>query len=302
LPEKLKLSTVYLVRKRALGDVLWLEPVIAQLAAKHKKIIVYTKFIGLFENYPQKNVFFKEQIGFWGKIKLAIDQIFNRSFFSINLDYAYERNRFVHILEAYCRKAKIPFKRVYPKLFLSDNEKAVTNNDGPYIVLHLRAKSAAKNFRNVYGIDWPAVIFKLQQLGFNVLEIGDFPGLFPDCFRSTTLREMIRTINSASMFVGIDSGPSHIAASLGIPSVSFFGAVNPDYRHFKDIYKGIILQEYCEFAGCYHTNPTAYLNHSCRLVGDSGTPKCCKFSTDQVMEAIAILITRYEIKNDRKTI
>ncbi len=39
---------MYLVRKRALGDVLWIEPVIRALAAKHKKVVVVTLFNDLF--------------------------------------------------------------------------------------------------------------------------------------------------------------------------------------------------------------------------------------------------------------
>ena len=40
----------------------------------------------------------------------------------------------------------------------------------------------------------------------------------------TTLRQLARLISRAGLFIGGDTGPSHIAAALGIPTISFFGA------------------------------------------------------------------------------
>ena len=35
----------YIVRKRQLGDVLWAEPIIDEIALKYKKVIVHTKSV-----------------------------------------------------------------------------------------------------------------------------------------------------------------------------------------------------------------------------------------------------------------
>ena len=111
----------------------------------------------------------------------------------------------------------------------------------------------------------------------------------------TTIREMISLINGSSFFIGIDSGPSHIAASLGIPALIFFGAVNPSYRHFSQLFKGSFLQQYCEFAGCYHEQVSA-TGVECRLVGDNGIPKCSLHTTEYVISNIDLLIKKFQIR------
>ena len=45
------------------------------------------------------------------------------------------------------------------------------------------------------------------------------------------LPELIALISGASLFVGNDSGPVHIAAALGTPSVVIYGPTNPDQWH-----------------------------------------------------------------------
>lgn len=280
-----------------MGDVLWIEPIIEVLSKKYKKLIVYTKFTSLFDNYPADNVVFKNELNLIDKILISIDTFFSTSLFSINLDMSYEKDAQKHILFAYFKKAGLPEKRVYPKLFLSGNEKDAFFVKKPYLVLHLSASSTTKNFRNVFGIDWNSVIQYAADAGFEIIELGDSPGKFPQFYKKTTIREVISILAGSAIFIGLDSGPSHIAAALNIPSILFFGAVNPEFRHFTDQFKGIILQNNCEYAGCYHTNPTAYENHTCRLVGDEGIPKCCNFTTNQVLNAIDQIIKKYPIKN-----
>lgn len=40
----------------------------------------------------------------------------------------------------------------------------------------------------------------------------------------TTLRQLARLISRAGLFIGGDTGPTHIAAAFGVPTLSFFGA------------------------------------------------------------------------------
>jgi hypothetical protein len=90
---------------------------------------------------------------------------------------------------------------------------------------------------------------------------------------------MIALINKASFFIGIDSGPSHIAASFSTPALIFFGSVNPSYRHFKSLFNGFFLPQHCEFAGCYH-EIVSLSGPTCKLVGDEGIPECSLHSND----------------------
>jgi ADP-heptose:LPS heptosyltransferase len=104
---------------------------------------------------------------------------------------------------------------------------------------------------------------------------------------------MIGIISGAAFFIGIDSGPSHMAAALNIPSLIFFGAVNPDFRHFRDLLRGRFLQQFCEYAGCYHESSES--KPICRLVGNEGIPKCSLHTTEYVLNNIDLLIKDYQL-------
>jgi hypothetical protein len=79
----LKKPLTYLIRKRALGDVLWIEPVIRQLATRHKRVIVHTRHNELFLNYPLANVIFREKLGLAEKLLWKLESLFNTSLFCI---------------------------------------------------------------------------------------------------------------------------------------------------------------------------------------------------------------------------
>ncbi|PIU66339.1 MAG: hypothetical protein COS84_05880, partial [Armatimonadetes bacterium CG07_land_8_20_14_0_80_40_9] len=45
----------------------------------------------------------------------------------------------------------------------------------------------------------------------------------------TTLRQFSALVKKSNLFIGVDSGPIHIAAAMKIPVVALFGAADPDY-------------------------------------------------------------------------
>lgn len=290
----MKKPIIYLIRKRALGDVLWIEPVIRQLATRYKKVIVHTKHNDLFLNYPLPNVVFKEKPGLFEKIWWKLESIFNTSFFCISLEMAYEKRPKMHFLNAYQQQAGLPATREYPQLHLSQEElkKDLVPAGKRYAVLHIESFSN-KNYRKVYGVDWNNVAQYLMEKGFTVVQLGKDPAPLKGVQHvRTSIREMMVVIKKSSLFIGIDSGPSHIAACLGTPSLLFFGAINPAFRHFPELLKGHILQQACEYAGCYHeTNKKEEVD--CRLVGNSGIPKCSLHTTGYVREHIDSIIKEY---------
>lgn len=286
----------YVIRKRQIGDVLWIEPVIRQLAAKYPKVIVHTKYNVLFDNYPCPNVIFKNKLSFIEKVLASAEFILNTNLFFINLDMSYERSPNEHFLHAYQNKAGLPLTLEYPTIYLNQEEQ--TKEIVPfnrYVVLHLDSFSD-RNYRRVYGVDWQAVIRCFTDKGYEVVKVEKNSITYGETKTKTTIRDLITVINKSSIFIGIDSGPSHIAASLGIPSIIFFGSVNPLFRHFAKLFKGHFLQQYCEFAGCYHSakNKTGAI---CRLVGTEGIPKCSLHTTEYVIQNIESLIKEY-IDND----
>lgn len=289
----MKPRTIYIIRKRALGDVLWAEPVIRLLSKKYKKIIVYTKFTELFKNYPEKNVKFVSDLNFLQKCLIRLDNLLNLNFFSINLEKSYEASPKQHILHAYQKKAGIPLSSEYPKVYLGENEKNSNARwNQKYVVVNISTLSNTQNYRTVYGINWPKIIDYIAQKGYKVIEIGTPPGMISEIYQTTSVREMIGLISKATFFIGLDSGPSHIAASFNVPSIIFFGAVNPEYRHFMNQFKGYILQQPCTHAGCYH-NKKIEKEHICPLYGTTGTPVCCIFTDSEIQTAINKLIEKY---------
>jgi ADP-heptose:LPS heptosyltransferase len=287
-------SIVFLVRKRALGDVLWIEPVIRQLAARYKKVIVYTKYPDLFLHYPLKNVRFTSRLSFWEKALWAIEKALPLTRFFIDLDHAYEDNPKIHFLSAYQLASGLPVTHEYPRLYLDEAEKRFrpANTPGRYAVLHLESMTD-RNYRKVYGVDWQKLVSQLTARSYTVLLIGKDPVPIPGAtVTKTSIREMMGLIANASLFIGIDSGPSHLAAALGIPALIFFGAINPDFRHFRDLLNGHIMQQPCEYAGWYH-EANENTGWSCKLVGDEGIPKCALFTTENVSNNIDLLLKDY---------
>jgi len=99
----------------------------------------------------------------------------------------------------------------------------------PYVVLHPFASSTAKT--------WPherflAVAGQLQSAGLEPMILAgpaDDASLFSQfqVFRNAPLAEVKNLMSGATLFIGNDSGPAHIAAAFGVPQVVLFGPSNP---------------------------------------------------------------------------
>ena len=286
----LLMSSIYLIRKRQLGDVLWIDPIIRELSFKFTKIIVHTKYNELFLSMKYENVIFKQKLNLLEKIFSNIEKLLNTRFKFINLDDAYERSPNMHLLHAYQKKANLPIKSRYPIFDIYDkNIRNKFNIQGKYFILHVESFSE-KNYRNVYGLDWNKIAKFINDLGYKVIQVGISPTEISNSIKlSTSIFELISLIKESSYFIGIDSFPSHVAASIKVPSLIFFGAVNPEFRHFKNIFNGFFLSQQCEFSGCFHTSKRSK-QVSCKIVGDAGIPKCSMHSNEYVIKNIENLL------------
>jgi ADP-heptose:LPS heptosyltransferase len=282
----MKFSTIYLYRSAGMGDVLWTEPIVRALAARYEKVVLYTLFTDLFDNYPLQNVRVRRIPGGLKRSWLKLLNRFSGNRTYHKLDGIYEASPKMHMLHAYQRYFNLPITNEYPRLYLSrEEQQPVPGLPSKYMVLHLEP-NAPLNYRKVYGVDWEEVVSHIRAKGIEVIITGTNPEPLKGAtaFKGS-LRELIRLINHAQFFMGVDSGPSHIAASLGKPALLFFGSVNPDFRHFFGLFKGVILQQPCEFAGCYH-EVVSGKGQPCKLVGDAGIPKCCIHTTAGVISHV----------------
>ena len=101
----------------------------------------------------------------------------------------------------------------------------------PEVVVHLGSGSPAKC--------WPAANFRalasaLQKRGWHTallcgpvererqLTVGGLPALHPP-----DLRALAGLLAKAALFIGNDSGPGHIAAAVGTPTLTLFGPTDP---------------------------------------------------------------------------
>lgn len=265
---------IHIKRTKAFGDVLWTEPIVRHFINKKLRVNILTDYPEAFENYPSKKLSVNKK-DFIGKL-LKLDRHF------IDLDMAYENNPKIHILEAYRNVAGIPeMELTYPQIHLREMEKKPRIKE-EYVILHIEKNPL--NHRNIYAINWKSIVSYFEQKGFKVVQISKTPSdLYGQWIKTKDFREIMSLIYPCRLFIGLDSGPSHVAASFGIPSIIFFGAVNPVFRQLKS-FNGICLQEPCEYANCYHENQR--YTKVCKLFGENGTPKCCIQNEQKVMQAI----------------
>jgi len=271
-------------RSLAFGDVLWTEPLIRYFIEKSEVVNMVTDYPEVFYNYPSKNLILNQRIRNTHK---RIDnfrvKLFGCKSRIIDLNNAYERRPKMHVLEAYFEQAGIKDAPLtYPKLYLSDAEKK-NKFDKPYAVLHIEKNRL--NFRNIYGVNWAEVVKFIKQQGMEVLQLSTTgEDIYGNWVKTPSFREVMSVICNSKFFIGADSGPGHIAASLAVPSLIFFGAINPKYRRLQN-FNGSFLQQPCEYAGCYH-EVFGSEGQECRLVGYMGAPKCSLHKTESVISAI----------------
>ena len=65
---------------------------------------------------------------------------------------------------------------------------------------------------------------------------------------ATTIAESIGLYKKLSLFVGSDSGPFHICAALGIPTVSVWGPTHPSRNGaYEKNHKAVYHELHCSF-------------------------------------------------------
>lgn len=127
-------------------------------------------------------------------------------------------------------KIGIANKTAHPRVFVSNDakqssKKRLVGVEKPIAMLHCGAKHPLKN----WGQKRFARLAKiLEENGFSVVMLA--------CGNDTKetlsvnnimLEELVGLISFADLFVGNDSGPVHIAASLNVPTLAIFGPTHP---------------------------------------------------------------------------
>lgn len=146
------------------------------------------------------------------------------------------------------RGASADLEFVKPKLFLSDDEVTGASNlvagfgiepDDKYVVMACRAKAESRRWGIENYVDLVKKIVAKHQTKIVLIggaedsregeEITALAGghYVINLAGKTNLRETAAVLSGSALFIGNDSGPAHLAATVGIPLIVLWGAGDP---------------------------------------------------------------------------
>lgn len=276
-------ETIVIKRSGAMGDVILTEPILHHFHRRGYQVALDTQpqFYNLFSShfYP-----------------VAAKQHLNPSlpYKEINLDMAYESKPHQLRLHSYYDYAEVPMEeRVIrnPRLSMSFPINDSTRLFKKYAVLHIDI--AEHPHRRILDVDWDAVIAALKNAGYDTFIVGkgEKPKLKNGIEINTNEALLAYTIAGASLFIGADSGPSNIASAFDIPSIIFFGSVDPNIVHpvkGNKIYihnhfgAGVCDKPFCYSSEITITGAKCYINPE--------QPPCTKYVSSRVLAAIYQII------------
>jgi heptosyltransferase-2 len=100
-----------------------------------------------------------------------------------------------------------------------ENRKSRIENRPDHIVLHTGAAQPTRQWPREH---FDEIAVRLRATGRQVTLLTENSG---------PLDDLIGTLATADRFIGNDSGPGHIAALLGVPTFTIFGAQIPEFFH-----------------------------------------------------------------------
>lgn len=163
----------------------------------------------------------------------------------ITIESYYQRG---NLLGAFSTLADLPIADDQPEIHINKYPKIEI--DGPYWVIHRKSSNATREWNDAA---WKQLIQQItEHFPVQVIEIGAANGLsfdhpkFKSFVGKTSILEMFALIRSASFFIGIDSGPTHIANAYQIPGLVLLGK----YLHFE---------KYMPYSGAYEAGKLAHI-------------------------------------------
>jgi heptosyltransferase-3 len=240
-----------------LGDIVAAEPIIDALRTKHPNArivwIVKDLYKGLLENHPhidqvvtENSVLACTWLNTFSPFShfynlhmndLRVDPFFKRVLYNAKAEKIdltkhnyYQRG---NLLKGFYDLCDIPYKdSKQPKLYLANPN----NFDLPskYWVIHRKSNGTDREWQDVH---WIALLNQaLESYDTAIVEVGASDGLsinhpkFISLVGKTSVVEMANIISGAQFFIGIDSGPAHIANAFEIPGLILLG----EYKNFKN--------------------------------------------------------------------
>jgi ADP-heptose:LPS heptosyltransferase len=267
-------------RTGAMGDVIQVEPVLHEFHKQGYRVVLKTlpQFYSLFANhyFPVES---------FDTLNKALP------YKEVDLDMAYEINPKQLHMKSYFEIAGISGDISKPKLnYNASSDIKIFRQK--YVVIHVDRRE--QPHRNADHVAWWKVTDYLKSKGYLVVQIGKNDSLNLDAIQINTIEipMMAYVIAGCDLFIGVDSGPSHVAVATGRKSVILFGSVNPMYIHsdFENI-RPIVVHSpdkpVCSIPFCWHNSITT-TGQDCYV--SSFRPPCTEFGSERIINAINELI------------
>ncbi len=261
-----------------MGDVIACEPVLYYFFKKGHRVILDT--LPQFENLFVQHYFKVHRVSEVDRRLFSQAKIYN-------LDMAYEvRPKQLHLVSYFEFCGIKDYKLRNPKLEMNFDPR-VDRLFQKYVVIHNDIRPQAS--RNIESVDWEQVVGKLHSLGYFVIQIGvgehkHIPGTV--FMRTPSAPMLLWVVGGADFFIGIDSGPSHVAIATGVQAIVFYGSVNPEYL-IPDMSAVIPITNHgrgvCDKPFCWHET-VGCEGTKCYI--DDEQPPCNKYHTEDVLQAI----------------
>ena len=239
-PKQRKAETIVVKRTNALGDVLWMTPVLRKIrqSKPSSHIVAVTRFNETLQRNPDVN------------LVATLDYVPAEQDIIIDLDGVYEQKRKLHILEAYADKADALPLKSDPVIYLAEQDlkqaksflqQAFTDVNPDYLIaIHAAATSPDR----IWSAEkWQQTINQLSnKINVGFVLVGhhqDFDAKqlgLENNNRVISLVHQLPLFDTASiiahcdLLICPDSGLSHVATAVKVPSVVLFGMANPKTR------------------------------------------------------------------------
>ncbi len=248
-----------------LGDIVASEPILDALHNKFQEAEIYwivkpvfapvlIKHPGLSKVILETNLLFSILISkknaFTEFYNLHLNELRKDPFFGTKLEnpYAEEIDLTIHnyykssnLLGNFSRLCHLNLDQTAPSIFIEQAKLKLPFN-GNYWVLHRKSTDLNREWLDE---NWIQLMDLLTiEYGINVVEIGTHEPLnyssksFLNLVGKTSIEETCMLIKSARFFLGIDSGPTHIANAFKIPALILCG-------HFAN------FKKYMSYSGAY---------------------------------------------------
>jgi heptosyltransferase-3 len=289
-----KKNTIHIVQVEHIGDIISSEPILEYLRANNPNafIIWYTKknYIDLLKYNPHLNkiinitcitewIYLKKIFRFKNQYELHLNDrmclickrgLYRTNNYNVNITALNYLNH-GSLLSVYCQINNLPVLKTSPKLYYAKTN-VLKKHDlvAPYVIVHCKSNEEIKDWLDHKWIEVLKYINTTLKIG--TIEIGSFStleynnNLHINICGKLSLLECMEIIDNSMLYIGIDSGPAHMANAFNKKGIILLG----------DYYNGI--KNYNPFSGNYGNS-----NNSNILKADSSVKN---INTDVIIKAI----------------